>query len=63
VQVREVFNEEKPHYWATAESENKVFHRGNCRWMQFVQAHSEINFGSRDAALKRGYKSCAACQS
>lgn len=49
-------------YWATSESENRIFHRSRCTWMRSVGADSEINFTSRQAAVLRGYTPCRACR-
>jgi hypothetical protein len=49
-------------YWATSESENRVFHRSACTWMRSVGVDSEINFTSRQAEVLRGYTSCRACR-
>jgi hypothetical protein len=49
-------------YWATSESENRIFHRSSCTSMRSVGAGSEINFTSRDAAVRRGYTPCRACR-
>lgn len=49
-------------YWATSESENRIFHRSSCAKMQSVSAGSEINFTSREAAVHRGYTPCRVCR-
>jgi hypothetical protein len=49
-------------YWATAESENRIFHRSACSKMRSVGAGSEINFTSREAAVLRGYAPCRVCR-
>ena len=49
-------------YWATSESENRIFHRSSCTSMRSVGAGSEINFTSREAAVRRGYTPCRACR-
>ncbi|WP_090142717.1 hypothetical protein [Limnohabitans sp. DM1] len=49
-------------YWATSESEHRVFHRSTCTWIRSVGADSEINFTSRQAAVLRGYTPCRACR-
>ncbi|MEN9624759.1 MAG: hypothetical protein RJB17_1554 [Pseudomonadota bacterium] len=49
-------------YWATAESENRIFHRSACIKMRSVGAGSEINFTSREAAVHRGYAPCRVCR-
>ena len=49
-------------YWATSESENRIFHRSSCTKMRSVGAGSEINFTSREAAVLRGYTPCRVCR-
>lgn len=49
-------------YWATSESENRIFHRSSCTKMHSVVAASEINFTSREAAMNRGYTPCRVCR-
>jgi hypothetical protein len=49
-------------YWATSESENRIFHRSCCTKMRRVGAGSEINFTSREAAVLRGYTPCRVCR-
>ncbi|PUE06808.1 hypothetical protein B9Z51_12790 [Limnohabitans sp. T6-5] len=65
--VKSVAVESEPYkdserYWATSESENRIFHRSSCTKMHSVSAGSEINFTSRDAAVLRGYTPCRVCR-
>ena len=55
-------NKDSERYWATSESQNRIFHRSSCTWMRSVGAGSEINFNSRESAVHRGYTPCRACR-
>jgi hypothetical protein len=59
---KEVPDKDTEHYWATSASDNRIFHCSSCAWMRGVSAGSEINFTSRQAAVRRGYEPCKSCK-
>ena len=62
IERQEVPDKDTEHYWATSASDNRIFHRSSCAWMRGVSAGSEINFTSRQAAVRRGYEPCKSCK-
>lgn len=62
VELESVIHKDSERYWATSESDKKIFHRDRCTWMRSVGADSEINFTSREAAVRRGYTPCQSCR-
>jgi len=48
-------------YVATDNSENKVFHRPNCKWVRFVKDGAYMEFGDKEEPIKLGLRPCHAC--
>ncbi|RPF49475.1 micrococcal nuclease [Thermodesulfitimonas autotrophica] len=41
----------------------KIFHRAGCRWAQKISPANRVEFGSREEAIKAGYRPCRVCRS
>ncbi len=49
-------------YVATNSTRNNKFHKSTCGWMGNVPAGSEIQFKSREDAIKTGFIPCSSCK-
>jgi micrococcal nuclease len=41
---------------------SKVFHRSDCKWAKEISPANRMEFGSREEAVKAGYRPCRVCR-